>query len=106
MCLSAREQRRLDGIGEGVRRSDAPLASMMVTFGRLAAGEPMPEREQLAATGGRRGHLARLRRQPATPAGTARPGAPRDLTPAAPAGIRFQRPASTSAISLCSAPVP
>jgi hypothetical protein len=53
MCLSVREQRQLDCIGEAVRRSDARLASMMVTFGRLAAGEPMPEREQIAAAAGR-----------------------------------------------------
>jgi hypothetical protein len=53
MCLSAREQRRLDSIGEAARRSDARLSLMMVTFGQPAAGEPMPEREQLAATPGR-----------------------------------------------------
>jgi hypothetical protein len=53
MCLGAREQRQLDDIGEAVSRSDARLASMMVIFGRLAAGEPIPEREQLPAAAGR-----------------------------------------------------
>jgi hypothetical protein len=52
MCLSAREQRQLDDIGEAVRRSDARLASMLVIFGRLAAREPMPEREKLPAPPG------------------------------------------------------
>jgi hypothetical protein len=48
MVLSVREQRQLDTIGEAARRSDARLASMLATFGRLTAGEPMPDREQLA----------------------------------------------------------
>jgi hypothetical protein len=52
MCLPAREQRQLDGIGDAVRRQDAKLASMMVAFGRLAASEPMPEREQIVRTSG------------------------------------------------------
>jgi hypothetical protein len=51
MSLSAREHRQLDDIGEAVRRSDPRLASMMIIFGRLAAGEPMPEREGFAAPG-------------------------------------------------------
>jgi hypothetical protein len=53
MCLSVREEQQLDGIGEDVRLSDARLASMMVIFGRLTAGEPLPDREQLAAPAGR-----------------------------------------------------
>ena len=53
MCLSVREQRELDTIGEAVSRSDAQLASMLATFGRLTAGEPMPDREQLAKLGSR-----------------------------------------------------
>jgi hypothetical protein len=48
MSMSVREQRQLDTIGEAVSRSDARLALMLATFGRLTAGEPMPEREQLA----------------------------------------------------------
>jgi hypothetical protein len=47
MRLSVREQRQLDTIDEVVSRSDARLASMLATFGRLTAGEPMPDREQL-----------------------------------------------------------
>jgi hypothetical protein len=47
MRLSVREQRQLDTIDEAVSRSDARLASMLATFGRLTAGEPMPDREQL-----------------------------------------------------------
>ena len=53
MCLSVREQRQLDTIDEAVSRSDAQLASMLATFGRLTAGEPMPDREQLARLDGR-----------------------------------------------------
>ena len=47
MRLSVREQRQLDTIGEAVSQSDVQLALMLATFGRLAAGEPMPDREQL-----------------------------------------------------------
>jgi hypothetical protein len=53
MVLSVREQRQLDTIGEAVSRSDTRLASMLATFGRLTAGEPMPDREQLARLAGR-----------------------------------------------------
>ncbi len=53
MVLSVREQRQLDTIGAAVSRSDARLASMLAIFGRLAAGEPMPDREQLTTLGGR-----------------------------------------------------
>ncbi len=55
MRLSVRERRRLDTIGEAVSQSDVQLASMLATFGRLTAGEPMPDREQLARPGGRSG---------------------------------------------------
>jgi hypothetical protein len=55
MCLSVREQRQLDTIGEAVSRSDARLASLLAAFGRLTAGAPMPEREQLAALPSRGG---------------------------------------------------
>jgi hypothetical protein len=53
MCLSVREQRQLATIDEAVSSSDGQLASMLATFGRLTAGEPMPDREQLAKLGGR-----------------------------------------------------
>jgi hypothetical protein len=53
MRLSVREQRQLDTIGEAVGQSDVQLASMLATFGRLAAGEPMPDREQLTRPGSR-----------------------------------------------------
>jgi hypothetical protein len=47
MRLSVREQRQLDTIGVAVSQSDVQLASMLATFARLTAGEPMPDREQL-----------------------------------------------------------
>ena len=53
MRLSVRELHQLDTIGEAVSRSDAQLASMLVTFSRLTAGEPMPDREQLTRPGSR-----------------------------------------------------
>jgi hypothetical protein len=53
MRLSVREQRQLDTIGEAVSQSDVQLALMLATFGRLAAGEPMPDREQLTRPGSR-----------------------------------------------------
>lgn len=53
MCLSVREQRQLDTIGAAVGRSDAQLASMLTTFGRLTEDDPMPDREQLVRPGSR-----------------------------------------------------
>jgi hypothetical protein len=53
MVLSVREQRQLDTIDQVVSGSDARLASMLGTFGRLTAGEPMPDREQLIRLAGR-----------------------------------------------------
>jgi hypothetical protein len=55
MRLSVREQRQLDTIGAAVSQSDVQLASMLATFGRLTAGEPMPDREQLTRPGSRAG---------------------------------------------------
>lgn len=55
MCLSVREQQQLDTIGDAVSRSDTRLASMLAIFGRLTAGEPMPDREQLTRLTGRAG---------------------------------------------------
>jgi hypothetical protein len=54
MCLSVREQRQLDTIGAAVSQSDTQLASMLATFGRLTAGEPIPDREQLTGLGSSR----------------------------------------------------
>jgi hypothetical protein len=53
--MSVREQRQLDTIDEAVGRSDARLAGMLAIFGRLTAGEPMPDREQLIRLAGRAG---------------------------------------------------
>jgi hypothetical protein len=53
MRLCARDQRLLGRLGEEMTCSDPRLASMMATFARLTAGEPMPDREQLAALTGR-----------------------------------------------------
>jgi hypothetical protein len=55
MRLSVREQRQLDTIGASVSQSDVQLASMLATFSRLTAGEPMPDREQLTRPGSRAG---------------------------------------------------
>ena len=54
MCLSVSEQQQLDTIGASVSQSDAQLASMLATFARLTAGEPMPDREQLTRRGSSR----------------------------------------------------
>jgi hypothetical protein len=53
MRLSVREQRQLDTIRAAVSESDVQLASMLATFSRLTAGEPMPDREQLTRPGSR-----------------------------------------------------
>jgi hypothetical protein len=55
MRLSVREQRQLDTIRAAVSESDVQLASMLATFSRLTAGEPMPDREQLTRPGSRAG---------------------------------------------------
>ena len=55
MRLSVSEQRQLDTIGAAVSQSDIQLAAMLATFGRLTAGEPMPDREQLTRPGSRPG---------------------------------------------------
>ncbi|MGI9005438.1 MAG: DUF3040 domain-containing protein [Streptosporangiaceae bacterium] len=49
MSLSIHEQRLLRRIDELVRCSDPHLASMLMVFNRLSAGEPIPGREQLQA---------------------------------------------------------
>jgi hypothetical protein len=62
MRLSVREQRQLDTIGAAVSQSDVQLASILATFSRLTAGEPMPDREQLtrlaSSRAGRAWHAA------------------------------------------------
>ena len=45
--LTERESQALDAIGHGLAGSDPRLASMLNIFGRLAAGEEMPERENI-----------------------------------------------------------
>src|ERR1700733_12645400 len=55
MCLSVREQRRLDTIGAAGSPSDAQLASILPPPPRLPPGEPIPDREQLARPGSRAG---------------------------------------------------
>lgn len=52
MDRSVRDQRLLENIGVAVSRSDPRLASMLATFGRLTAGEPMPDGEQLSRPAG------------------------------------------------------
>lgn len=50
MSLSAREQRALDSIKEGLAGSDARLVSLLATFTRLASDEAMPLREKVQAS--------------------------------------------------------
>jgi Protein of unknown function (DUF3040) len=59
MSLSTREQRILDSIKDGLVGSDPELASLLVTFDRLASGEAMPRREKVRP--GRRPRPRRLR---------------------------------------------
>jgi hypothetical protein len=47
VSLPSRQQRLLREIDKAVCRCDPRLASMLAIFARLAAGEPMPDREQL-----------------------------------------------------------
>lgn len=54
MSLSRRQQRLLTGI-DAVRSPDPRTASMLAAFGRIAAGQPMPRREEL------RGPASRIR---------------------------------------------
>jgi hypothetical protein len=49
MSLGARDERVLDSIGARLARSDPRLAGLLGIFGRLAAGEDMPQREQIRA---------------------------------------------------------
>ncbi len=50
MSLNYRQQRQLQRIESLLLRSDPQLAAMLTMFGRLAAGQRMPVREQAAAT--------------------------------------------------------
>jgi hypothetical protein len=53
MHLSSREQRLLNRISEAESQADPGLASILEVFGVLAAGEAMPESEQLEMPAGR-----------------------------------------------------
>jgi hypothetical protein len=48
MSLPAAQQRILDGIADGLRRSEPRLAAMYATFTRMCGSEGPPIREQLA----------------------------------------------------------
>ena len=48
MSLNYHQQRQLDRIESRLLRSDPQLAAMLAMFGRLAAGQRMPVREQEA----------------------------------------------------------
>ena len=48
MSLNYRQQRQLQRIESLLLRSDPQLAAMLAMFGRLAAGQRMPVREQAA----------------------------------------------------------
>jgi|SRR5215469_13841083 len=47
MSLPAAQQRILDGIADGLRRTEPKLAAMYATFTRLCGGDGPPIREQL-----------------------------------------------------------
>jgi hypothetical protein len=49
MSLSAHDQQALDSIENRLVGSDPRLASLLATFGRLAAGEELPVRERIRA---------------------------------------------------------
>lgn len=49
MSLSAHDQQALDSIENRLAGSDPRLASLLATFGRLAAGEELPVRERIRA---------------------------------------------------------
>ncbi len=48
MSLPAAQQRILDGIADGLRRSEPRLAAMYATFTRMCGSEGPPSRERLA----------------------------------------------------------
>jgi hypothetical protein len=48
MSLNYRQQRQLQRIESPLLRSDPQLAAMLAMFGRLAAGQRLPAREQAA----------------------------------------------------------
>jgi hypothetical protein len=50
MSLSAREQRALESIEDGLAESDPGLASLLGIFSRLASGEGMPVRNAIQPT--------------------------------------------------------
>jgi hypothetical protein len=67
MSLNQLEAQALGGIADGLAGADSQLASMLIMFSRLAAGEDMPAREKTRA---RRGRPAA--RRPRRARGTAR----------------------------------
>jgi lipoyl-dependent peroxiredoxin len=98
MYLSFREQQLLDRISEAEAESDPRLASMLATFGRLTAGEAMPERDQLEVPAGRIKAALRAAASPAATltawAGTLRArarGARHTADPASPASAGTRR---------------
>ena len=62
MSLSAREQQALEGIADGLARSDPVLATRMAMFGRLSRSEEMPARE-MTGTARRASGVRRLCRR-------------------------------------------
>ena len=50
MSISAKEQQALASIEDGLAGTDPKLASLLVTFARLASDEEMPVREKIRAT--------------------------------------------------------
>ena len=61
MSLPAAQQRILDGIADGLRRSEPKLAAMFGIFTRLCSSETPPLREQLTGGAGWRLRIAALR---------------------------------------------
>jgi hypothetical protein len=53
MSLPAVQQRTLDAIADGLRRSEPKLASMYAIFSRLCSSEALPHLEQLSGSRGR-----------------------------------------------------
>jgi hypothetical protein len=68
MSLPAAQQRLLDGIADGLRRSEPKLAAMYGIFTRLCSSEAPPRREQLTAARGWRSRLGALDLHLARPA--------------------------------------
>jgi hypothetical protein len=61
MSLSGRQRQVLDSIEEGLAQSDPDLVRLLATFTRLASGEKMPVRENIATSSLRRPLTPRCR---------------------------------------------